>query len=212
MKFNKSTIKHLQDGNIIIVGLLLVIFVVFVFWIKDTLTTYYLYTRSTIPIQSRNNEINKYLDKLLTDVPDAIVTRVNLIHSVKFASTNQTPILRWDTIYARTNPEHKSGAGPLLRDQPLIAWSNYIEDLLAGHCRYMLTKNLNNDAPHQSLYSMGVYSFDVCPIVDNNKKLLGAIFLSWEENRPPINPESQFPLMLDTAKKITVVLEESTTL
>lgn len=205
-----ALINRFRDINIIIISMLLIIFIVFIFWIKDTLATYYLYNRTTISIESRGNKTNQYLVKLLEDIPDAIIVRVNLIHSLKYdVKDRQTSILRWDTVYAKANPNYKLGTGPLLHDQPLVAWTDYMDDLIAGKCKYLITKNLSQDASQEHLTSIGIYAFDVCPIIDTDKKLLGAIFLSWAENNLSTNPEEKFPLIEEVAKKIAAALEES---
>ncbi|HWY33403.1 MAG TPA: hypothetical protein VNX68_02075 [Nitrosopumilaceae archaeon] len=200
--------KHINAGLAVIV-MFLILTVLFVFWVQDTLKAYYFYTSSPLTIQTRNNIINQTLDDLLAKIPDAIAVRVNLIHKVNFAKDDQTPLLRWDTVYARAAPTYAKGPGPLLRDQSLIAWSDYVENLSAGKCTYLMTKNLSREATHQHLIDIGIYAFDVCPIVNSKNNLLGAIFLSWQENNLNTNPESLFPIIKKVADKIAVTLEES---
>lgn len=124
---------------------------------------------------------NKVIDQLLTSLLDRAMTaarvRLDVIHNGVTGVTGMG-LLRYDVTNSVAGAGHAPGA--LVQNQPLSEWADFLPDLLAGRCHVYTSNALGRTAMRGRMEALNVGTLLVCPVADQQGRLLGAIFLLWD--------------------------------
>jgi hypothetical protein len=160
-------------------------------------------------------QINHALDNLLDAIPEANLALVGVIHSNSGISIDQAPFLRWNLQYIRTaDRANKDGNGDgfIIKDQSLALWGDYIDDLIAGKCKYMLRSELSNPYSRQHMTELNIYSVDICPLTDpTTRDLIGALYLTWASPKTKEAHDAVMGRIKVAAYVISLLISNNTT-
>jgi hypothetical protein len=144
--------------------------------------------------------INQLLQTLLDRTRNAARVRLDVVHN-GITGVTGTALLRYDVTNSVSAPGHS--IGPLSINQPLSDWNDFLADLLAGKCRLSAaTDNGGALAFRTRLEALGIGTFLVCPVIDVQARMLGAVLVSWDVNEEPPGGAALLALM-DYAKNIS---------
>jgi hypothetical protein len=124
---------------------------------------------------------NKLIDQLLQTMLDratgASRVRLNVIHNGVTGLTG-TGLLRYDT----TNTAAAAGRlpGAAVINQPLSEWSDFLPTLIAGQCSIHRITELSAVALRARFEAFGAASVLVCPAADVQGRVVGAVFVFWD--------------------------------
>jgi len=130
---------------------------------------------------SRTPATTKLIDQLLTLLMERArnVARVRLgvVHNGVLGVTG-VALLRFDITSGVASPGHT--VGPLITNEPLSDWNGFLPTLLAGKCHLSATDAEGNSIRRARLESLGVGSNMVCPVIDIQGRMLGAVLATWD--------------------------------
>lgn len=121
--------------------------------------------------------IDQLLTTLLQHAPTVARVRLDVVHNGVTGVTG-TALLRYDVTNAVAGAGHS--VGPLLTNQPLSDWNEFLPSLLAGKCQLLSVSQGVNIAWRARLEALGTGTVLVCPVVDIQARILGALFLQWD--------------------------------
>ena len=144
--------------------------------------------------------INQLLQSLLDRARNAARVRLDVVHNGITGITG-TALLRYDVTNAVAAPGRSIGS--LTANQPLSDWNDFLADLLAGKCRLASVADTGSSlALRMRLEALGTGIFLVCPVIDVQARMLGAVLVSWDTNDEPPGGAVLLSLM-DYAKNIS---------
>ena len=144
--------------------------------------------------------INQLLQTLLDRIRNAARVRLDVVHN-GITGVTGTALLRYDVTNAVATPGHS--VGPLSINQPLSDWNDFLADLLAGKCRLSTVADSGGSLAFRvRLEGLGAGTFLVCPVIDVQARMLGAVFVNWDANDEPPAGAALLKLM-DDAKSIS---------
>ena len=144
--------------------------------------------------------IEQLLRSLLDHARTAARVRLDVVHNGVTGITGTT-LLRYDVTNAVAAPGHS--IGPLSINQPLSDWNDFLADLLAGKCRLVaLLDSGSSLGLRMRLEALGTGTFLVCPVIDVQARMLGAVLVSWDVNDDPPVGAALLTLM-ENAKSIS---------
>lgn len=117
------------------------------------------------------------LTTLLDKSMNAARIRVSVIHNGVTGLTGMG-LLRFDVTHAVS--ANGRAPGPLISNQPLSDWSDYLEDIIHGKCVVLHNDRVKNSSTKMRLDSLGITLFVACPITDASGQTLGGVFVSWD--------------------------------
>jgi hypothetical protein len=127
--------------------------------------------------------IDESLASLLGYAPLAARVRLGVVHN-GITGVTGVALLRYDITNAVASPG--KSVGPLLLNQPLSEWNNFLPVLLAGRCYLGTVADQPNPALRARFESFGAGTFMACPVVDSRDRMLGALFVTWDiRDLPP---------------------------
>ena len=128
--------------------------------------------------------IDQLLEFLLQQSTKAARARLEVIHN-GVTGLNGAGLLRYDV----TNSVAAAGRsiGTLVTNRPLAEWSDILPPLLGGQCIVKRTEALRSPAVRGRFEEMATDTILVCPAVDVQGKLLGAVFVLWDVGDEPPN-------------------------
>jgi hypothetical protein len=127
--------------------------------------------------------IDQSLAALLGYAPLAARVRLGVVHN-GITGVTGVALLRYDITNAVASPGKT--VGPLLLNQPLSEWNNFLPVLLAGRCYLGTVADEPNPALRARLEGLGAGTFMACPVIDNRNRMLGALFVTWDvRDLPP---------------------------
>ena len=121
--------------------------------------------------------INQLVQVALNDAPTAARAQLGVIHDGVTGLTG-VDLLKFDITNALASPGRV--AGDLTQDEPLSAWSDYLPQLMAGHCAMLDTSKIINSPGRARLLQLGAVAFLACPVTDVRNRILGALFIQWD--------------------------------
>ncbi len=121
--------------------------------------------------------IDAVLKRALSQIPTAARIRVAFIH----IAPNTLDLLRFDITNAATNTGHP--IGELTADHSISEWSAYFSTLLNDQC-VDVNSIQTSTISQERLKSLEIRRFLACPIFNNHRQFLGAVFVSWDINDP----------------------------
>ena len=124
-----------------------------------------------------NKVIDRLLESLIDQTPTVARARLDIIHNGMTGVTGMG-LLRYDVTNSVAGPGHTSG--PLVQNRSLSEWADFLPELLAGRCRLYALEELRNLQFRTRLESINVGTFLICPVADQQARLLGAILLFWD--------------------------------
>jgi hypothetical protein len=133
--------------------------------------------------QESDYEINQALTNLLYQIPGIISARVALIHttiSEDMVGYRQTPSYTYSTVYGQTLPNYPIGT--FYQNIPLSQMQDYLPALIENRCSFNNSDEIKNKFLRLRLENRSITSFLACPLYDNQKTLMGALYLGWNKN------------------------------
>jgi len=124
-----------------------------------------------------DKQIDEALTRLLIYAPLAARVRLNVVHN-GITGVTGVALLRVDVTNAVASAGHS--VGPLVLNQPLSDFNNFLPVLLAGKCYLGTVSEQPSPALRGRLEALGVGTFMVCPVNDNRNRMLGATFVMWD--------------------------------
>jgi len=121
--------------------------------------------------------IDNVIKHAIIQIPYAARMRVAFIH----IAPNTLDLLRFDITNATTNPGHP--IGELTADHSISEWSAYFSKLLNDQC-VNVNSVQTSTISQERLKSLGIRRFLACPIFNNHRQFLGAVFVSWDIDDP----------------------------
>ena len=136
--------------------------------------------------------IDETLAGLLGYAPFAARVQLGVVHN-GITGVTGIALLRYDITNAVAAPG--KAVGPLLLNQPLSDWNNFLPVLLAGRCFLGLVPEQPNLALRARLQALGAGTFMACPVIDSQTRVLGALFVTWDVNELPPTGDTLLALM-----------------
>lgn len=158
-------------------------------------------------IAASDRVIHQHLVNILDRMPTAARVRLAVIHNGVTGVTG-VGMLRFDVTHAAASPGRDSGA--MVANQPLSDWIDYLNTLLAGQCSFMTVAAIHSLSARVRMEQLGMQAFLVCPTVDSQNMMLGALFVSWDRTDPLPDPGTLATMTADlrgTASQIAVALD-----
>lgn len=144
--------------------------------------------------------INQLLQSLLDHAKGAARVRLDVVHNGITGITG-TALLRYDVTNAVAVPGHSLGSLPV--NQPLSDWNDFLQALLAGKCQLDTVADTGVSLPFRTrLEALGTGTFLVCPVIDVQARMLGAVLVSWDAKDEPPGGAALLALM-DYARSIS---------
>lgn len=149
--------------------------------------------------------IKGIMNHVLAQTSTAARIRLAVIHNGEFGVAGAT-LLRYDITYSIAREGFSPG--PLHVNSPLSNWS-YLNDMIKGAC-------VNNGPDKWStteraiLSEMGSDYRLICPVVDPSGRLLGALYLTWQNGstHPPADDiASLSSVMTASGQQIAIAIE-----
>jgi len=129
----------------------------------------------------------KLIDQLLTSLMDRAPTvarvRLGVIHN-GITGVTGVALLRFDITNGVASPGHS--VGPMITNQPLSHWNDFLPTLLAGRCHVGATAGVTNTVRRSRLESLGAGSYMACPVIDIQGRMLGAVLATWDVRESPL--------------------------
>jgi hypothetical protein len=127
--------------------------------------------------------IDESLAGLLAYAPLAARVRLGVVHNGVTGVTG-VALLRYDITNAVAAPGKL--VGPLLLNQPLSEWNNFLPVLLAGRCHLGQVAAEPSPTLRARFEGFGAGTFMACPVIDTRSRMLGAMFVTWDvRDLPP---------------------------
>ncbi len=136
--------------------------------------------------------IDETLAGLLGHAPLASRVQLGVIHN-GITGVTGIALLRYDITNAVAAPG--KAIGPLLLNQPLSDWNNFLPVLIAGRCFFGLVGEQPNPALRARLQALGAGTFMACPVIDSHTRVLGALLVTWDANDLPPTGDNLLALM-----------------
>lgn len=140
--------------------------------------------------------IRRVMQSLLEEAPNASRVRLAVIHD-GFVGVSGMGMLRFDVTHAVAAPGRD--IGPLVQNQPLSNWGDYVNTLLGGQCTFLSASQLQNAAARVQMSELNIRVVLACPVVDPLLRILGATFISWD-GRDEIPDSVQMQKLMNEAK------------
>lgn len=126
--------------------------------------------------------IQQLLQALLQQVPSAARARLAAIHDGGDGGGDASGRMWFDIINA-VGATGRS-PGPMVQNQSLAEWSDFLASLLSGRCQLVRVAQLRSTDMRERVLSMGAAVMLACPVTDIRQTLVGGIFLTWDANDP----------------------------
>jgi hypothetical protein len=139
-----------------------------------------------------NKLINQILETTLSRASGASRVRLSVIHNGVTGVTG-TGLLRYDVTNSVAAPGRSTGTA--ITNQPLSDWSDFLPTLLQGDCSFHRVDDLLSLPMRARNEAFGISSMLVCPAADVEGKTVGAIFVTWDGNDQPPEPQRLKELM-----------------
>lgn len=141
-----------------------------------------------------DRQVDQILAGLLARSPLADRIRLAVVHN-GITGVTGIALLRYDITNSVAAPGRNGG--PMVVNQPLSDWNEFLPILLNGRCYFGLTAEQSNTAIRTGFDSLGASTFLSCPVIDYRGRMLGATFLSWSGRELPPTGEPLLALMRD---------------
>jgi hypothetical protein len=140
---------------------------------------------------SRTPATTKLIDQLLALLMERSTNvarvRLGVVHNGVLGVTG-VALLRFDITNGVASPGHAVGA--VVTNEPLSDWNSFLPTLLAGKCHVSLTDAEDNSIRRARLESLGAGASMVCPVIDIEGRMLGAVLATWDvRDAPPVGDE-----------------------
>lgn len=139
-----------------------------------------------------NRLIDQLLESALQRAKSAARARLDIIHNGVTGLTG-IGLLRYDVTHSVAAAGRSTGA--LVANRPMSEWTDFLPALLAGQCVINHSGELRSAAVRARFDAMGVANFLVCPAADVQGKLLGAVFVLWDQSDQLPPPDELAALM-----------------
>jgi hypothetical protein len=141
--------------------------------------------------------VDEMLANLLGYTQGASRVRLGVVHN-GITGVTGIALLRYDITNAVAAPGKT--VGPLLLNQPLSDWNDFLPVLLAGRCFLGLTGEQPNPTLRAGLQALGAGTFMACPVIDNKTRVLGALLVTWDVSQLPPTGDAMQALMKHTTE------------
>jgi len=139
-----------------------------------------------------NDLIYSRLTDILQELPDAGAARMNVINTRHYWGLADRIHDLTFTITHTVNNESRLPRITWNNEPgiPLSRWQPYISDLLRQQCS-ILYRHAENATPeiNQRFDEFGLWGYIVCPVMDSDYHLLGAVFVNWPAGSGPTDAE-----------------------
>jgi hypothetical protein len=136
--------------------------------------------------------IDESLAGLLGYAPLSARVQLGVVHNGVTGVTG-VALLRYDITNAVAGPGKVVGAIAL--NQPLSDWTSFLPVLLAGRCFLGTVADQPNPALRARFNGLGAGTFMACPVIDNRNRVLGALFVTWDQRDLPPTGDALFAVM-----------------
>ncbi len=146
--------------------------------------------------------IDRLMGQFVAQAPTIARARLGVIHNGAYGVTG-LGLLRYDVTNAVAGAGH--AAGPLAENRSLAEWSDFLPDLLAGECKKIVIKDMENTAARARLEELKVGAFLSCPVADIGKRLLGSVAVYWDEGTY-VPSGAEMDRLINTGKKVGLLI------
>lgn len=151
--------------------------------------------------------INDILTDILKQSPTAARVRLGVLHNGA-VGLNGVSLFRYDITNSRAREGY--APGPITSNSPLATWS-YVNAMLANEC---VADGPDKWTPQEKmvLAEMGVGFRLICPVIDQQAHLQGALYMTWSNgpHDPPERIKVLSDYMRDRGRAIALVIAAST--
>ena len=155
--------------------------------------------------------IDRLMGQFVAQAPTIARARLGVIHNGAYGVTG-LGLLRYDVTNAVAGAGH--AAGPLAQNSSLAEWSDFLPDLLAGECKKIVIKDMENTAGRARLEELAgrarleelkASAFLSCPVADIGKRLLGSVAVYWDEGTY-VPSGAEMDRLINTGKKVGLLI------
>lgn len=153
--------------------------------------------------------IKGIMNHVLSQTVTAARIRLAIIHNGEYGLAGAT-LMRYDVTHSVAREGFT--AGPITSNSPLSNWS-YLNEMLKGQC-------VNNGPSEWSptertiMFEMGADYRLICPVVDPDGRLQGALYMTWQNGNthpPPDDIASLSSVMRTAGAQIAIAIEAGST-
>lgn len=141
-----------------------------------------------------NRLIDQLLVTMLSRASGASRVQLTVIHNGVTGLTG-TGLLRYDVANSAAAPGR--AAGESVANRPLSDWNDFLPNLLAGQCSFHHVADLQAASSKARFEALGASALLVCPAGDVQGKIVGAIFVFWDQNDPVPDEQGLRAIMTD---------------